>query len=237
MKNSLIIVGSAMILSVSIAVAGNITGETLSIYDGVSSPSTIYIDGSGAVGNPNAVYGLHSLAVGKYNYIGPDIARTLAVGEGNFYADGPTQYGGDSIAVGHYNLGGDGDIYKSGVIGSYNTFNYLASVREIKNSLVVGEANSSSITNGFVAGKNNAAVGQHYVLGEGLIAETNARMVVLGQFNAEPVVGQLMVVGNGDSADPNDRKNALEVYSDGKIVIPKRQGDVGMGRFGFTADQ
>jgi hypothetical protein len=39
----------------------------------------------------------------------------------------------------------------------------------------------------------------------------------------------MFAVGNG--VDANNRSNALEVYSDGKILMP-RQGDILMGEFG-----
>jgi hypothetical protein len=45
----------------------------------------------------------------------------------------------------------------------------------------------------------------------------------------------LLVAANG--TDTNNRKNAFAVYKDGTVTISKRQGDVGMGRFGNTGDQ
>lgn len=244
------------------------TGYAPTVTDGSGSVGTNSVSGANslAVGETNYLGLSRSLAVGYQNmYYGSGINGTgsLVVGNANLGGAYDASLQNSTISGSqilgsayHANLQNSAVIgstafsgaenltlQNSVVIGSLAQGNtYIGTGHyggTLADSLVVGLANSTTLTSAFVAGKNNAVTGQHYVLGEGLIAGTpgNTRMVVLGQFNASPVAGQLLVVGNGAGSGAGQRANALEVYTDGKVKIPKRQGDVGMGRFGNPIDQ
>lgn len=184
--------------------------------------STIAND-SAVIGQYFNITGSRSLGVGDNIYM--SATNSIAAGYYNGYYS--TINGDSALVVGSYNVYGSYmTLLRSAIIGQYNG----SSNTTLTNSLVSGSYNSATVTDGFVAGKNNVVSGQHYVMGQGLIANTNPRMVVLGQYNVSPVAGQLLVVGNGASATAP--KNALEIYSDGKVIIPERQGDILMGEFG-----
>ncbi len=101
--------------------------------------------------------------------------------------------------------------------------------------LMIGELNyaEGEVVDSFICGANNIADKVWYstTLGEGLVNKWN-RSTVLGGYNDSSMSGNsglLFAIGNG--VDSAHRSNALEVYADGKIKMP-RQGDILMGEFG-----
>ncbi len=114
------------------------------------------------------------------------------------------------------------------VVGTYNG---ASGGNANSYGLVVGYANSTALDAGLAAGKYNVVTNNNFALGKGLTANTADPIVVLGRYNASPVNGQVFVVGVGSGGGSN-AKNALEVYSDGRVRLPKRQGDIKMGIFG-----
>ena len=89
-----------------------------------------------------------------------------------------------------------------------------------------------------VSGYGNQVVGNYSAaIGRGLIAESDyatgsKSSVVVGQYNrtADYTGDVAFAVGTGDNA-AND-ENGLIVYHDGAVVVPQKQGDIGMGQFG-----
>lgn len=192
---------------------------------------------SGAIGSGNWVAGMGSLSVGSDNQIGYNPANWW----GSWY--------------GHYSLAvGSGNIIQYSYAAAIGVNNYNSGDA----SLVVGSSNSIPFggddptgSHSFISGASNYNAGSHYSIisginnyseysdgnatfGRGLINIWNYCTLV-GKYNA--YVGGtnlLFVVGNGSgvSEAADERHNALEVYGDGSVIIPKRQGDVGMGRFG-----
>lgn len=184
-------------------------------------------DNTAAIGYNCFVAGYNSLMVGSYAHMSATNSIVAGYANGHYSSYLP---GDSAFVVGSYNLSQSNvNIVRSALIGYGNG----ASNTTITNSLVSGSFNSANVTDGLVAGKNNVVSGQHYVMGQGLIANTNPRMVVLGQYNEPPVSGQLLVVGRGTSGNP---ENALEIYTDGRVRIPQRQGDILMGDFGDPGD-
>lgn len=190
---------------------------------------------SGAIGSGNSVFYPWSLAVGGSNAVSNQCA--LAVGLGN-HIGGSWPWGGyASFAVGVSNsMFGD---YSAAV----GTSNQLAGSdydwRGSSSSLVVGSYNFTGGNATFIVGQNNYVCGDSdngyiqstAVVGVGLISNWSHSLIV-GQYNdssISPLSGLLFAIGNG--TDSTHRSNALEVYADGKIVMP-RQGDILMGEFG-----
>lgn len=72
-------------------------------------------------------------------------------------------------------------------------------------------------------------------MGHGLINKWSYSTLV-GTYNDSDIpynAGLLFAIGNG--ADATHRANAVEVYSNGKVIL-SRQGDIRMGEFGNTGD-
>jgi len=89
--------------------------------------------------------------------------------------------------------------------------------------------------NNVVSGGMEFTISCASVLGRGLYNQYNSATLV-GQYNDTGVPydsGLLFAIGNG--ADATHRSNAFEVYTSGKITMP-RQGDVLMGEFGNAGD-
>ena len=197
---------------------------------------------SGSVGYVNSVGGSSSLEVGAYNYQGTSPIRSLLVGTSNSLSGGAqmliagssnshsSSASTNSVLFGQSN-NYSGTLTNSGLVGSYN--GVVSSSSVLTDTLVAGHMNTVEGGSSFVAGESNVAKGlQKYVLGRGLIADQANAMVALGTYNVQPVAGQILAVRYGISSATADRKNALEVYSDGKVTIPKRQGDIKMGAYG-----
>lgn len=185
----------------------------------------------------NSITAEHSAAIGAGNYV--PIENSLYIGYLN--GDYGNVSGYSSLVIGEYNFdSADMEVFNSVVVGRFVSGAYAGSgpysgmTGTMESSLVVGGGHSVSISNGLVAGFANYATGGSFVLGMGLIAYDG--QIAFGKFNAPPVAGQLFVVGNGTHST-TDRRNAFEIYNNGAVRIPARQGDVGMGRFGRTGDQ
>jgi hypothetical protein len=184
------------------------------------------------LGESNYVTGNDSIAVGFNNQGG--FTSSMVLGSWNH------SWGAwNSLELGSYN---DVDsAYNSLIVGSHNLGNY-SNPGENTDSLISGSYNSGYLISGFIAGRNNYGQGEQFILGEGLLAQTSPLMVVAGKYNATPAADQLFVIGNGYVTQNGNqtvvtRRNALEVKADGTITVPKRQGDIRMGRFGNTGDQ
>ncbi|OJV03148.1 MAG: hypothetical protein BGO12_09730 [Verrucomicrobia bacterium 61-8] len=115
-------------------------------------------------------------------------------------------------------------------IGEGNALAHDEEWGEGANSLLVGyynyntEADSSIIVGDYCqAHSDNTGT-----IGRGLINYW-ADATIVGRFNGTASDGLLFAVGSG--ADSNNRGNVMEVYEDGKVVLP-RQGDILMGEFG-----
>jgi hypothetical protein len=108
-------------------------------------------------------------------------------------------------------------------------------------SIVAGVANNvDSGNSSLVVGGNNEAYAFSYgaMIGYGLICSdwnyASSNSVIIGKYNSidgyTGTPGRLLTVGNGTTS--NARSNALVVYDNGDVIIPKRQGDILMGEFG-----
>lgn len=208
------------------ATAQTISGAKL-IID-VSGTTQSVVDGSAVIGDDNEVYGSRSLAVGSSNRV----AYTAATfGTNNKqYSYGGLSAGGFNEVGGNYTVG-------------FGFGNYVGAT---ENALVAGKANSiSGGGNSFVAGQDNlvgywdpaaeggdgwwADIRASITLGNGLVNNWS-NSVIVGRFNDTSLSQEpIFVVGNGVSA--SERSNALEIYKNGKILMP-RQGDILMGEFG-----
>lgn len=98
-------------------------------------------------------------------------------------------------------------------------------------SFATGQMNVITGGHNFAAGAFNHIVAfRAAAIGTGLINTVDDSTIV-GSYNEEKS-GIRFVVGRGTESDEASRSNALEVYADGDVIIPKRQGDVLMGSFG-----
>ncbi len=190
------------------------------------------VDAGAAIGFNNSVTGQASLAVGGNNLVH---YMSMAVGQGN------SHLGGGGATIGSHNSN-----YGSGclIAGRSNMSHWSTD-----SNFLTGWGNYADafITECFVAGTNNWVGGGSYqfdgseyyyygfsamfALGRGLYNHWDTSVVV-GRYNDASMPdssGVVFVIGNG--ADANNRSNAMEVYADGKILIP-RQGDILMGEFG-----
>jgi len=168
-------------------------------------------------------------------------SNSVSIGDSNYI-----MHYSNSLVVGSYN-----SLYyltSSLVLGDSNVVDV-----SLDNSLILGSENSipqflgSSLVSGYchtvtgsfsaVAGMNNAITGNlQFAFGQGLISDNywtwwpeGTPAVFLGQYNRFDTT-LLLTVGNGP--DATHRTNAFEVYQDGTVKIPKRQGDIVMGEFG-----
>lgn len=205
------------------------TGSTANKFNTASD--TIY---NGAFGTSNALWASRSLAIGYNNILGvnPSIGywsqwlgnATLAVGSGN------NLNANYSAAIGCGNHVDQGE--SSLLVGNSNAMSFDPDAGSGNESLLVGDGNVNyAAYYSIMAGQSNGASGwANATLGAGLINNWNYATVV-GVFNAyNGGDGLLFVVGNGTSSTV--RKNAVEVYNDGTMVISKRQGDIVMGVYG-----
>lgn len=181
---------------------------------------------SGAIGWLNSNSAQYSLTIGTSNNVW-GLGNSLWAGEFN---EGVNL---DGIVVGKGNSGAN---FQSAIIGSYNIGEAETGddyFQPPQNSLVVGDFNyAHAVISSFICGTNNSSSFARWsgTLGTGLINNWD-NCLVIGQYNTSQS-GTILrfVVGNGTSSIA--RKNSFEIYDDGVIVIPKRQGDVGMGQFG-----
>lgn len=218
-----------------LGIAGMSFGQSVSgteLEIGNSGSNQVFGGPGGAIGTYNEVYG--GLAVGYSNHV---YYASLAVGMSNTtdlysatFGNGNMSYASCSLLVGGGNFAaGNQDE------GAYGC-------------LVAGGGNfvNNWVGNSIVSGFNNAVDGNpdpSNPAGQWLYVESTATLgrglfnhwmncTVVGQYNDSSMNGDsglLFAIGNGSGA--SDRSNALEVYSNGRINIP-RQGDILMGEFG-----
>lgn len=105
--------------------------------------------------------------------------------------------------------GDDLTVYSWGVFGSAS----LSSAAY--NSVSVGGYNTIDFDESLAVGKSVHAY--------------DANSVVIGMWNKDTGGNELFVIGKGTSSV---KSNAFEVFDDGSVCIPVRQGDIDMGVFG-----
>ncbi len=195
---------------------------------------------SGAIGYSNSVNTQNSLAIGNN--------LNLYYGS-KLLAHGASSYFWMSSTSGAFGTNHDLRFaYRDFLFGYANKIFDFDDTYAAVNSLATGTYNRfvNAVSNGFATGSNNELYAHAYmdwsvyevetlesasVLGRGLINRWNYSTVV-GQFNDSSIPHTsvlLFAVGNGASA--TQRSNALEVYQNGTIKMP-RQGDILMGEFG-----
>jgi hypothetical protein len=175
-------------------------------------------------------------AIGIGNSVSDSYGGSLAVGDENEI------FGGLSAAFGAQNSVG---AFNSVAIGTLNTLDGPTEESLLGASLVVGTGNSATFggQGNLVSGSNNLIgsvanslpANNTATLGLGLYNPGWPSATIVGQYNTEPSIagGALFfAVGNGTSGAAGQRSNAVEVYSDGTVVLRKRQGDILMGEFG-----
>lgn len=232
MKTSILVLLTFLACAATLS-AQTVAGTQLEIGPaGSNQVSDTYQIKGGAIGTGNNVNGDGSLAVGQYN----QLWSGFAVGELNNLDGGVAAFGynntnnGNScVAIGAQNqMVGDGEYGRSYASLSVGQLNYLSEVAS--SSISVGTNNLVGVSD--LTGYSEA-VESSATVGHGLINSWNYS-IILGCYNDARIgSGLLFAIGNG--SDPTHRSNALEVYADGKIKMP-RQGDILMGEFGNTGD-
>jgi hypothetical protein len=171
----------------------------------------------GAIGSFNTVNGFGSIAVGDYNVVSG--SYNSAFGSQN------SVDGFELMTIGFTNtlaltLGATPS--QSLVVGYFNGMN-----GGVSGSIVSGISNSVS---GDIVGGTMSTLEASATFGMGLRNKWNYATVI-GRFNSNtPPSSLLFAIGNG--TDQNHRSNAVEVYTDGKVIIRRVQGDILMGEFG-----
>lgn len=178
---------------------------------------------SGAIGQSNSVGAGNSLGVGN--------SQTIWGTTNSAFGYGNTAYSGSySLLSGSTNwVNGSTNT----LFGTSNTVNFDSEEGTYPvNNLLLGSYNYVyGSSNSLLAGENNYGgdgIVASALIGRGLISYWSYAAVV-GSYNATPSGDLRFVVGSGDSVT---RSNALEVYADGTVIIPKAQGDILMGEFG-----
>ena len=197
---------------------------------------------SGAVGTGNTVEPNYpSFAIGNANNVTG--GSSLAVGNANTVASWySTVSGGSNVVSGLYNAvfglsnnlsGGSHSILSGDLLSLNGPSRSSAMFGSMLNGNNINACLSSGSNNYFYDSTDSA------VLGRGLIAKGATSCIVVGRYNIDILMSPgsladpLFVVGNGTGlGNPPTRSNALVVYGDGKVIIPKRQGDISMGEFG-----
>lgn len=193
---------------------------------------------SGAIGTTNTVHYSNSFAVGTGNHV--HAGGSMSIGGSNYVGWWFPWGGTASLGVGFSNwVHADGSL----VVGLSNTLdgsNYDWAGSEY--SFLTGRYNYSAGKATFIAGENNYISGDSdnghtyaaAAIGQGLISNWSTSLII-GKYNDSTIPqlsGLLFAIGNGNGTI---RSNALEVYADGKIKMP-RQGDILMGSFGNAGD-
>ena len=107
-------------------------------------------------------------------------------------------------------------------VSAVTYWSYSSGAEHSSNPAEIGSANYLS-SYSLAVGWGNSLSSYSLAVGQYLNAESNS--LVVGKYNVS-MSGAYFVVGRGTST--SNRLNALEVYSDGKVVIPTAQGDVPM---------
>lgn len=158
---------------------------------------------SASIGTNNFSYGAASIAMGQQNFTGG--VQSVAMGLQN------ETWGKSAVALGYANKAKE---ETSIAIGNHNIASAMGAVALGYNNEAAG---GYSLTSGT---ENKTSVYGAHALGRGLNASVQNGTVV-GQWNASKN-NLLFSVGNGASTE--ERSNALEVYTDGRVEVPT-QGD------------
>lgn len=154
---------------------------------------------------------------------------SISVGDGNYSIVIASSFGAyNSSSFQSASIAGHNTSYNNS--GSYGILN-----NSNNNSFVFGRCNTV-LNDGLAFGTSNTSnLPNAITLGSHLIGEANS--VITGQYNDPLTPGtKTYVVGKGTSSAT--RANALEVHSDGKIlingpvVLSEVQGDISMGIYG-----
>jgi hypothetical protein len=168
---------------------------------------------------------------GQRLIIAPDASNSVTGVNSGVFGFSNIHSANSSVVLGAYNFTEGGYWSSSIIVGTSNAI-YLSSTGSYSaKTALIGEANfSEGNSNSIMVGLNNFAGGNTNsgIVGRGLANLWNDCLVA-GRYNDTSVSGIMFAVGNG--VDASNRSNALEVYSDGKILMP-RQGDILMGEFG-----
>lgn len=198
------------------------------------------------IGGYSVAFGESSTASGSYSAAFGTM--TFAGGEGAVAFGSNTAAGGvcslaagfDSLASGNYSITAGTFCVASGwysiAIGNasealenhsiaFGEFAYAAAEHSLAIGNLVASLGKYSSSFGY---QTTAAAYNSFVVGRNNIGG--------GESDSWEEEDPLLEVGNG-SGDPNDppeiqNRNALTVYKNGDITIPKRQGDILMGEFG-----
>jgi hypothetical protein len=209
------------------------------------------------VGYGSAVFGSGNTAGGPYNYYSYSMGYqndntgqySLAIGYGNIVN------GGSALASGwnNYIFGPGAAIGVCNTVGSDSSaFAFGASNMAWGDfSVAIGSSNTAGsdvyyYPNTVAIGQSNTSLGWGSVtIGRSLKSYTSG-CVVVGISNVDTPTSDgyywrgadpVFIVGNGTggSAAPGEtgpvQGNALVIYKNGDIKIPKRQGDISMGEF------
>lgn len=222
--------------SVGIGYNVRASGSSSTVFGAFGTASGVY---AFSAGDNNVAGGQSSVALG-----GQSVASSLfsaAIGSG------VDSIGYSSLATGFITLASG---TTSSAFGSATSATGFASSSFGEDTISVGYAavafgisTMASGTSSLAGGENTIASGQGAVaFGVNTTADAFAS-VALGYFNvgggdSDSIQGDdpLFEIGNGtgDENDPPEvrNRNALTVYKNGNITIPKRQGDILMGEFG-----
>jgi len=251
MKNPIPAVSAALLLFFLVpvlplqaqTVAGNQleigpTGSDQVTFSSSWSGQPIPANNAAAIGTNNAVRLSNSMAVGSVNTVSQ--MDSMAIGAGNMIGASYPWGGRYSVAVGNVNTIFADYSFVTGFGNSLEGSGY--ETEGSQGSFIAGGWNSSAGKYTFIAGLNcyiegyDEINGNHHteaaaVIGRGLLSKWSNSLIA-GKYNdsnIDRLSGLLFAIGNGASA--NSRSNALEVYSSGKVTMP-RQGDILMGEFG-----
>lgn len=109
-------------------------------------------------------------------------------------------------------------------VSAVTYWSYWSGVEHSSNSVEIGSANGLS-SYSLAVGWGNSLSSYSLAVGR-YLNSPGSNSLVVGKYNAS-ASGAYFIVGKGSSN--GNRSNALEVYSDGTVVIPKKQGSVSMG--------
>ncbi len=223
--------------------ADPVAGTSLNIGPTDSTANTVGIYQGGAIGWGNTLSTSScSLTVGCSNLWSASI-YSFACGEAHqfFGCYASAAFGVENhLSYTYYeSVFGYGNTATSGgadfISGAFNEINAGVSISQ--STSVFGESNLAQGAYGcFLAGMSNdlRESFSSVALGSGLIVSAfSDSRIALGRYNLGNETGSILVVGNGNwDGQTATRRNALVVYENGDVVIPKAQGDILMGEFG-----
>lgn len=179
-----------------VEVDGDLTGDDLSLLSKDANGS-VELAPSGGSGS---AAGTSSLSVGSANVIG----TAAAPSQGQFSA---------AIGTGNTVAGTSAPVQGSAAIGTGNAVQASHSVAAGNGNTVSGAASVALGKDNAVSAASSAAIGESLVVGQ-------ASQVAIGKFN-ENKANTVLEVGGGTgvSGDADERKNLMEVKSNGDLNI------------------